>query len=747
MSTSELASTLVVDEVTRLYPVRVAEIVAPRTLEEIVEVVKSRPGPLSVGGGRYSMGGQTACAGGTQIDMRSFDRILDFSPTEKRITVQTGCRWRDIQAHIDGHDLSIRIMQTYSNFTVGGSLSVNVHGRYVGMGPLILSVAAIKVVLADGSIVAATPRENAEIFYGCIGGYGGLGVIVEATLDLADNVKVARQRITLPFRDYRDWFFKNVRGSADAVFHNGDIYPPRYDRVSAVTWSRTDEPVTVKERLIPRGRPYHLERIVLFLVCTLHFGKQYRQYLIDPQVYREKRVHWRNYEASYDVAELEPRSRERSTFVLQEYFVPVDRLSEFVPKMAGILRRFRVNAVNVSIRHAKADPGSLLAWAKEEVFALVLYYKQGTKPHQRDKVAVWTRELIDAVLAVGGSYYLPYQPHATSAQFRKAYPRAGEYFALKARLDPGHKFRNTLWNTYYDPAGSAEAEVQAPVVSSFKAVFSRKDLRDGFYRFLQNIYRLFPEHRFHRLIAEACEGRTTDEEIYAEVQRRLPAIAPFLAPLRYALPALTRQQKEIARETAELLTAEGSGLADGYAEIGTAGRYITTLRSLLGLTGPTYLVSDVQPGMSPPDIMERRGLRKPWDDFAFLPNYEPIPVHIPEASVGLATMYVGLHHSPLDRLDAFVDSIRRILKPGGRFVLRDHDVDSPAMEAMVNLAHDVFNAGLGVPWETNAKELRLFRTVAAWESYLASRGFQSAGKRIFQEHDPTRNALLLFTKV
>jgi FAD/FMN-containing dehydrogenase/SAM-dependent methyltransferase len=739
----EDAASLIVDDVTRLNPIGVAEIVTPRTIEEIVEVVRTRPGPISVGGGRYSMGGQTACAGGVQIDLRGFNRIVAFSKEEKRITVETGCRWRDIQEHIDPHDLAIKIMQTYSNFTVGGSLSVNVHGRYVGMGPLVLSVLGIKVVLADGSVVEASPTQNAEVFYGCIGGYGGLGVIVEATLSLADNVRVARSRRTLPLREYREWFFANVRQAEDVIFHNGDIYPPRYDVVSAVTWSKTDEPPTVPGRLIPRSRPYHLERLVLFLVCTLHFGKQYRQYLIDPRVYSSKKVHWRNYEASYDVAELEPRSRERSTFVLQEYFVPVRRLDEFVPKLASILRRYRVNAVNVSIRHALADPGTLLAWAKEEVFAFVLYYKQGTRAHQRNKVSVWTRELIDAALSVGGSYYLPYQPHATPAQFRAAYPRAGEYFALKARLDPGHKFRNTLWNTYYDPAGTPPAEVKAPVVSNFKAVFGHADLRDGFYRFLQNVYRLFPEHRFHPLIAEASRQGKTDEEIYAEVQRRLPEVAPFLAPLRYALPALTKQQKEIARETAEIL--QGTGPIAGYAEIGTAGRYVTTLRALLGITGPTYLVSDVEPGFSPPDLMERRGLGKPWT-FALVPNYEPIPATVPDASVDLATMYIGLHHSPLDRLDAFVDSIHRILKPGGRFVLRDHDVTSPAMEAMVGLAHDVFNAGLGVPWGVNAAELRLFRTVAAWEAYLTGRGFKSAGKRIFQEHDPTRNALLLFTK-
>jgi hypothetical protein len=39
--------------------------------------------------------------------------------------------------------------------------------------------------------------------------------------------------------------------------------------------------------------------------------------------------------------------------------------------------------------------------------------------------------------------------HATESQFRRAYPRFGEFVALKQRLDPTNKFRNSLWDTYY----------------------------------------------------------------------------------------------------------------------------------------------------------------------------------------------------------------------------------------------------------------------------------------------------------
>ena len=170
--------------------------------------------------------------------MRGFNKVVAFDPQKKTITVQAGATWRDIQEKIDPYNLSVSIMQTYSNFTIGGALSVNCHGRYVNAGPLVLSVKAIKVVLADGSVVDATPTSNSDIFYGAIGGYGGIGVIAEATLKLTDNVKVARSDEVMPIGRYRDYFFRHVRNSPDAVFHNGDIYPPGYDTVRAVTWSR-----------------------------------------------------------------------------------------------------------------------------------------------------------------------------------------------------------------------------------------------------------------------------------------------------------------------------------------------------------------------------------------------------------------------------------------------------------------------------------------------------------------------------
>jgi len=446
-----LAQATVVNDVTQLNPIHVDKVVAPKSAEEISQLVKGHNGPLCIGGGRFSMGGQTATEGCLFLDMRELNRIVEISESERWLRVEAGATWRQIQEAVDPKNLSVKIMQSYSNFTVGGSLSVNVHGRYVGFGPLIGSVRSLKLVLADGSIVEATPSVRSELFYGAIGGYGGLGVIVEAVLELAENKPVVRKSKVMPVAKYRDFFFEEIRDAKTAVFHNGDLYVPNLDTVRATTFFATERPVTSSARLNPIAAPSWARRFALFWITEIPGGKWMRQHLLDPLLFRGEPVVWRNFEASLDVSELEPGSRAKTTYVLEEYFVPVKKFDDFVPKMAAIFKKHDANVMNVSIRHASQDPGSVLAWAREEVFAFVVYYKQGTDVAAREKVGEWTRELTDAVLDVGGTYYLPYQPHATPEQFQRAYPKAKEYFALKSKLDPHYRFRNKLWDKYYAP--------------------------------------------------------------------------------------------------------------------------------------------------------------------------------------------------------------------------------------------------------------------------------------------------------
>src|SRR5258708_3870037 len=629
------------------------------------------------------MGGQTASPGSLPLDMRSMNRVLHFSPESRTIRVQAGIRWCDLQKFVDPHGLAVKIMETYANFTVGGSVSVNVHGRYIGLGPLVRAVRCFRMVLISGEVIEASHRENPELFYGAIGGFGALGVIVDAELELADNTRLERRSGTMPLSGYSRFFRENVRNSPQALFHNADIYAPQFIRVRATTWSETTLPATTSTGLRWQRRKNLLEKYLLWAITETPFGKWRREHFVDPLLFAKKTVHWRNYEAGYDVAELEPLSRKATTYVLQEYFVPVERLESCVAAVADILQRHRVNVINISIRHAQRDPGTILAWARGETFALVLYYKQRTRDNARDRVGVWTRELIDAVIEHGGTYYLPYQLHATQEQFHRPYPRAQQLFALNKRLCPHYRLRHALWDKYYSVTAGVAVEhpprigaaAGAPLASRTTAapsdlhfLMSRMPWHDRVYSFLHNVFRLYPEDRFNLLIKEACERYADDEAIYRHLQQQLPTIKPLLGDLTFAIPALGKQKQEMRRQTLHLLS--GRTRVDGYVEIGTPGRYASALRKDIRFDGPIILVNDFPPGNSPPEFLERGGIRK-IGSYLPLHGYAPLSRdHIPGASVEFVSCYVGLHHMTPQSLDPFIVSIARLRRPAGGFVLR-----------------------------------------------------------------------------
>lgn len=190
ISASDKSRRRVIKDYSGIDRVSVADELRPLTTGDISNAIKAWHGSISVGGGRYSMGGQVAFPDSLHLDMRQMNRVVGFNPDERVIRVQSGITWRDIHDVIDPKDLSVSIMQSFSNFTVGGSVSVNCHGRYLGKGPLVNSVRALQVVMANGEVQELKPDD--ELFRGIFGGYGGLGVITEVELDLDRNTRMRR---------------------------------------------------------------------------------------------------------------------------------------------------------------------------------------------------------------------------------------------------------------------------------------------------------------------------------------------------------------------------------------------------------------------------------------------------------------------------------------------------------------------------------------------------------------------------
>ena len=703
----------IINDVSGLNPVRVRAVAAPASIDELTDALAKSTGPVSIGGTRSSMGGQTASPGSLHIDMRRLDRVLSVSPQERQIRVQAGARWCDIQSSIDPHDLAVKNMPEDTGVTVGGTLSANAHGSHIGRGPVIESVRSLTVVLADGEVKQASPADDPDLFYGIIGGYGGLGIIVEAELDLDDNRRLLRVASRLPVSEYPDYFRSMRSDPRGAVYHCAELEPPHFERARTTTWLTTTRPVTQSKRLRAPGARDGFDP----------FG-----------FLRATRVHWRNYEAGRHVAWKAQAGR--AIEALQEYFVPVVRFDEFVAAMGEILRRYRVEVINVTVRHVAADAGSLLSRARHEVLAFRLHYRQEVSGRAKETVAVWTRELIDLSLDCGGTFSLSYQVHATPDQFHRGYPKARQFFAVKRWLDPLFRLRNAIWDSYYAHfLDDGRARMNPSPGSQFHAIFSDARSRDGFYRYLQNVDNRWPEDRVQEIISSGCVQNADDEGIYRHIAKSLPRIDTSFKTLRHARRSLGTQKLTMVRQTLELLA--GKSPIRGYVEIGSRGEYIALLRRRTHVEAPIILIDEVQ----------ARGRLGKIERFLPLSDYAPIvPYDIPDSSVDVVTCHAGLHHAPPERRDGFVRSLWRILRPGGLLILREHDVTTPAMKAFVSLAHTVFNASSGVSWEENREERRHFASVEETSLYLGARGFRDAGKRLFQANDPSVNVLMKFVR-
>ncbi|HKZ36502.1 MAG TPA: hypothetical protein VJ184_02550 [Chryseolinea sp.] len=281
--------------------------------------------------------------------------------------------------------------------------------------------------------------------------------------------------------------------------------------------------------------------------------------------------------------------------------------------------------------------------------------------------------------------------------------------------------------------------------SNFKVIYSSLSLKKEFFKFLKNVFNLFPENDLHSLISNVTLEKGDDKAIYAEVQAKLETITPVFSSFRHKLPSLMKQKDEMARQTLELLGEDTT--YDGYLEIGSSGRYLDYLEERVTINGERYYADGKEPGYAITEMIDRGqiGIGAEYIPLAdYKTRYSDI---IPHESLDLVTIYIGFHHCPLDLRVPFISSIRDTMRVNGKLILRDHDCNTEEQKAMVALAHDVFNMGMNESWEYNSSEIRNFYALDFICNFVEKIGFKFDKRTLFQEGDPTKNALMMFTKI
>ena len=213
---------VIFNDVSRLNPTSVKEIDSITTVEEIRNKVleaKKSSLKISIAGKRHSQGGQQSTNDSIVLDMLSFNKILSLDVKNRIIRVQSGVTWDQIQKHINPYNLSLKVMQTSNIFTVGGSLSANVHGQDIRYGDIRNTIKSFRLLLADGRIVNVSKEENSELFDLAIGGLGLFGVFLDVDIELTDNQVYEQKVEILDYKDYVENYKKFIFSDLKAQFH------------------------------------------------------------------------------------------------------------------------------------------------------------------------------------------------------------------------------------------------------------------------------------------------------------------------------------------------------------------------------------------------------------------------------------------------------------------------------------------------------------------------------------------------
>jgi FAD/FMN-containing dehydrogenase len=404
--------------------------------------------PLIASTARHSMGGHSLPEEGIALTLSQTSVKAD--PATKTYRVAAGTRWQTVVGELDKIGFSPAVMQSNNDFGVASTFSVNAHGwavPYPGAGS---TVRSIKIMIPDGTIQTCSRTQNPDIFRHAMGGYGLFGIILELELDMVPNTRLTPKFEPMPGRDVGQFFVKALKSDPTIQMAYGRL-DVSLDRFFEQGMLITYRPSADQKNLPPASGPgvvSHVSRLIFRNQLESDIAKRFRWWTeteLGPELVADAT---RNTLINEPVITLADFNDDR-TDILHEYFVAPDRFPDFIKACQEVIPASYQQLLNVTVRYVDTDKDSVLAYATEPRISSVMLFSQEKTERGEADMAWMTRRLIERVLALGGSYYLPYRPHASLDQFKRAYPKAVEFAAYKRELDKDMIFRNKLWDRYF----------------------------------------------------------------------------------------------------------------------------------------------------------------------------------------------------------------------------------------------------------------------------------------------------------
>ncbi|KAF1708538.1 FAD-binding oxidoreductase [Pseudoxanthomonas kalamensis DSM 18571] len=169
----------------------------PDTVEQVQAIVRwanAQGVALVPSGGRTGLsGGAVAASGELVLSLERMNKVLDFDPVDRALTVQAGIPLEAAQNAARDHGLAYPVdFASRGSCSIGGTIATNAGGiRVIHYGNTREWIAGLKVVSGSGELLELNRAliknsSGYDLRQLMIGSEGTLGIVVEATLKLTD---------------------------------------------------------------------------------------------------------------------------------------------------------------------------------------------------------------------------------------------------------------------------------------------------------------------------------------------------------------------------------------------------------------------------------------------------------------------------------------------------------------------------------------------------------------------------------
>jgi FAD-linked oxidoreductase len=413
----------------------------PRSAEEVAaEVRRAGADGLAV---RMAGTGHSftpaAATDGVLLHPGGMTAIRSVDAAAGRVTVEAGCPLRVLNAELLARGLSLANMGDIQVQTVAGAIQTGTHGTGRDDGGMAAQVAGLELVLADGSIVTCADGDATRpgLFDAARVGLGALGVLTAVTFNVVPAFLLeAREE---PMR----WW---------EVLARLDELTSQNEHFEFYWFPHTAGCLTKRNNSSP-GPPRPLSRLRYLiddeLLSNAVFGATCRLGHVAPGVIKtvngvaSRALGARSYvDAAYRVF-TSPR---RVRFKEQEYAIPRKALPDVLGEVRALFARrdWRIS-FPIEVRVTPGD-GPWLSTAYGRDSAYIAMHVYHAAPHQE-----YFRDMEALMTAAEGRPHWGKMHTRSAEQLRQAYPRHGDFVALRDKLDPERRFGNAYLTQVLGP--------------------------------------------------------------------------------------------------------------------------------------------------------------------------------------------------------------------------------------------------------------------------------------------------------